>query len=171
MPSAGSFDVVIAGGGHNALVAATLLARAGRSVAVLERRDELGGAAVSVAPFPGFDVRLSRYSYLVSLFPPSLLRTLGVPIEIRPRRVAAHPPLELPPAFQAMLAGVAERVFPTLTEPLRSREEFRRLLDDDAAWSSLFEAPLSELIERTFADDVSRGTVLTDGLIGTFAPR
>ena len=69
-----------------------------------------------------------------------------------------------------MLAGVAERVFPTLTEPLRSREEFRRLLDDDAAWSSLFQAPLSELIERTFADDVARGTVLTDGLIGTFAP-
>jgi phytoene dehydrogenase-like protein len=170
MPSAGSFDVVIAGGGHNALVAATLLARAGTSVAVLERRDELGGAAVSVAPFPGFDVRLSRYSYLVSLFPPSLLRTLGVPIEIRPRRVAAHPPLELPRAFEAMLAAVAERVFPTLTEPLRSREEFRRLLDDDAAWSSLFEAPLSELIERTFDDDVARGTVLTDGLIGTFAP-
>jgi phytoene dehydrogenase-like protein len=170
MPSAGSFDVVIAGGGHNALVAATLLARAGTSVAVLERRDELGGAAVSLAPFPGFDVRLSRYSYLVSLFPPSLLRTLGVPIEIRPRRVAAHPPLELPPAFEAMLARVAERVFPTLTEPLRSREEFRRLLDDDAAWSSLFEGPLSELIERTFDDDVARGTALTDGLIGTFAP-
>ena len=74
---------MIAGGGHNALVAATLLARAGRSVAVLERRGELGGAAVSAAPFPGFDVRLSRYSYLVSLFPAALLRTLGVSIEIR----------------------------------------------------------------------------------------
>jgi phytoene dehydrogenase-like protein len=165
-----SFDVVIAGGGHNALVAATLLARAGRAVAVLERRDELGGAAVSAAPFPGFDVRLSRYSYLVSLFPPALLRSLGVPIEIRPRRVAAHPPVERHGAFQAMLAGVAERIFPTLTEPLRSREEFRRLLDDDALWSSLFETPLSELIERSFDDDLSRGTVLTDALIGTFAP-
>ena len=165
-----SFDVVIAGGGHNALVAATLLARAGRAVAVLERRDELGGAAVSAAPFPGFDVRLSRYSYLVSLFPPALLRSLGVSIEIRPRRVAAHPPLERHGAFQAMLAGVAERIFPTLTEPLRSREAFRRLLGDDALWSSLFETPLSELIERSFDDDLSRGTVLTDALIGTFAP-
>ena len=165
-----SFDVVIAGGGHNALVAATLLARAGRSVVVLERRDELGGAAVSAAPFRGFDVRLSRYSYLVSLFPPALLRSLGVSTEIRPRRVAAHRRFERPPAFQAMLARIAERIFPTLTEPLRSREEFRRLLVDDVAWNAVFEAPLSELIERTFDSDLTRGTVLTDALIGTFAP-
>ncbi len=170
MPERRSLDVVIAGGGHNALVAATLLARAGRSVAVLERRDELGGAAVSAAPFPGFDVRLSRYSYLVSLFPPALLRALGVSTEIRARRVAAYPPLEPNVAFQAMLASVAERIFPSLTEPLRSREDFRRLLDDDAAWSALFEEPLSELLERTFGSDLMRGTVLTDALIGTFAP-
>ena len=123
-----NFDVVIVGGGHNALVAATLLARAGRSVVVLERRDEVGGAAVSAAPFPGFDVRLSRYSYLVSLFPAALLRALGVSIEIRPRRIAAYPPTT-GPAFTA----IARRAFPTLTEPLRSREEFRRVVGDDAA--------------------------------------
>ncbi len=162
--------MVIAGGGHNALVAATLLARAGRSVVVLERRDEVGGAAVSVAPFPGFDVRLSRYSYLVSLFPAKLLNTLGVSVEIRRRRVAAHPPIEPHPAFEAMLSGVAERIFPTLTDPLRSREELRRILGDDKAWSALFETPISALIERTFDDDLTRGTVLTDALIGTFAP-
>ncbi len=69
-----------------------------------------------------------------------------------------------------MLARVAERVFPTLTEPLRSREDMRRLIGDDAAWSALFEEPLSELVERAFADDLARGTVLTDALIGTFAP-
>jgi len=165
-----SFDVVIAGGGHNALVAATLLARAGKSVVVLERRDELGGAAVSAAPFPGFDVRLSRYAYLVSLFPAALLRSLGVSIEIRARRVAAYPQLEREPAFEALLTNLSQRIFPTLTEPLRSREDMRRLLDDDDAWSSVFEAPLSELIERTFDSDVARGTVLTDALIGTFAP-
>src|SRR5580704_1582092 len=170
MPETGRFDVVIAGGGHNALVAATLLARAGRSVVVLERRDEVGGAAVSVAPFPGFDVRLSRYSYLVSLFPPALLRELGVSVEIRPRRVASHPPVELPAALRAMLSSVSGRIFPMLTEPLRSRDEFRRVLGDDEAWSALFETPISELIERTFDDDLTRGTVLTDALIGTFAP-
>jgi phytoene dehydrogenase-like protein len=170
MPERQSFDVVIAGGGHNALVAAALLARAGRSVAVLEKRDELGGAAVSVSPFPGFDVRLSRYSYLVSLFPRALLDNLGIATEIRPRRVAAYPPPTPDAAFTAMTTRIAERVFPTLTEPLRSRNEFRLTVADDEAWNALFETPLSELIERSFDDDLTRGTVLTDALIGTFAP-
>jgi phytoene dehydrogenase-like protein len=164
-----SFDAVIVGGGHNALVAAVILGRAGRSVLVLERRNEVGGAAVSARLFPEFDARVSRYSYLVSLFPAALLRSLGVSVELRARRVAAHPPLELDPRWQAMLARVGERLFPTLTEPLRSRLEMRRILDDDAAWAALFETPLSDLVERTFASDLTRGTVLTDGLIGTFA--
>jgi len=160
-----AFDVVIVGGGHNGLVAATLLGRAGRSVIVLERRDQVGGAAVSDTVFPGFDARLSRYSYLVSLFPAPLLRSLGVVVEIRPRRIAAYPP-----TTGVSFNAIAQRVFPTLTEPLRSREDFRALVGDGAAWSSVFETPLSELIERSFADDLSRGTVLTDALIGTFAP-
>jgi len=165
-----SYNAVVVGGGHNALVAATLLARTGRSVLVLERGDAFGGAAVSATVFSGFDARLSRYSYLVSLFPPLLLRSLGVSVELRRRRIAAYPPVEHNPAWGNMLARVAERVFPTLTEPLRTREDMRRLLDDDAAWSALFETPLSDVLERTFADDQTRGTVLTDGLIGTFAP-
>lgn len=173
-----SYDVVIVGGGHNALVAATLLARAERSVLVLERRGEPGGAAVSAELFPGFDARLSRYAYLVSLFPVALLRRLGVSIELRPRRIAgfaasaeAHTLLDSAnPGLRAMLGRVAERVFPTLTEPLRSREDMRRLVDDDPVWRALFEEPLSSLLERTFDSDLLRGTVLTDALIGTFAP-
>jgi phytoene dehydrogenase-like protein len=165
-----SFDVVIVGGGHNALVAATILARAGLSVHVLERRDELGGAAVSASPFAGVGARLSRYSYLVSLFPPALARSLGLSVELRRRRVAAYPPPHQSATWQSMLVRVAERVFPTLTEPLRSREEMRRLIDDDATWAALFEMPLSETLERTFDSDLTRGTVLTDALIGTFAP-
>ena len=62
-------DVVIVGGGHNALVAAGYLARAGRRVRILEKLDHVGGAAVSAHAFEGIDARLSRYSYLVSLLP------------------------------------------------------------------------------------------------------
>jgi phytoene dehydrogenase-like protein len=177
MPDRHSFDVVIVGGGHNSLVAAALLARADRSVLLLERRDELGGAAVSATLFPEFGAWLSRYSYLVSLFPLALLNLLGVAVELRARRIAAYTPGSSPlesdpawPGFKAMLAKLAQRVFPTLTEPLRSRDELRRAVGDDALWSALFEEPLSELLERTFTSDPARGTVLTDALIGTFAP-
>ena len=173
MSERGSYDVVIVGGGHNALVAATILARAGRSVRVLERRDELGGAAVSASPFPGVDARLSRYSYLVSLFPATLAQALGLSVEFRPRRIGAYPTVANDPGYQKlqpMLARVAERVFPTMLEPLRSREQMRRLIDDEPAWAALFETPLSETLERLLSDDLVRGTVLTDALIGTFAP-
>ena len=63
------YDAVVVGGGHNGLTAAAYLARAGRSVLLLERLDHVGGAAVSAQAFPGVDAHLSRYSYLVSLLP------------------------------------------------------------------------------------------------------
>ena len=63
------YDVVILGAGHNGLVAASYLTRAGLSVLLLERNDYIGGATTSQRVFPDFDARLSRYSYLVSLFP------------------------------------------------------------------------------------------------------
>jgi phytoene dehydrogenase-like protein len=191
------FDAVIIGGGHNGLVAAILLGRAGRSVLVLERADRLGGAAVSGSPFPGVQARLSRYAYLMSLFPTQLLATLGVDLRLKPRTVASYTPhgdagllidadpaavqkrggVGEPPAdrdawarFDAMTAAVARRLFPTLTAPLRPREEIRRLIDDDRAWAMLFEEPLSHALERTFDSDLHRGIVLTDATIGTFAP-
>ncbi|MDH3799115.1 MAG: FAD-dependent oxidoreductase, partial [Desulfobacterales bacterium] len=61
-----TFDAIIVGGGHNGLVCAAYLAKAGKNVLVLEQRHILGGAASSDEIFPGFT--FSVYSYVVSLF-------------------------------------------------------------------------------------------------------
>jgi phytoene dehydrogenase-like protein len=87
-----TYDVVIVGGGHNALVAAAYLARAGRSVMILERLDHVGGAAVSERPWAGVDARLSRYSYLVSLLPRRIIDDLGLRIHLRRRRYSSYTP-------------------------------------------------------------------------------
>ncbi|HYV77889.1 MAG TPA: FAD-dependent oxidoreductase, partial [Streptosporangiaceae bacterium] len=192
------FDVVIAGGGHNGLTAAAYLAQAGRSVLVLERQPLVGGAAVSARVFDGVDARLSRFSYLVSLLPASIIADLNLRVRLRRRRIASYTPAgdrgllvdhgdqaataasfaaltgsdadwKAWQKFYAATAALARRVFPTLTEPLRTRAEFRALAGDDAVWDALIEQPLSAVIEREFGHDTVRGVVLTDALIGTFA--
>ncbi|MER5969733.1 NAD(P)/FAD-dependent oxidoreductase [Streptomyces sp. NPDC002055] len=202
MAAKDAYDAVIIGGGHNGLVAAAYLARAGRSVLVLERLDRTGGAAVSTRPFPGVDARLSRYSYLVSLLPQKIVRELGLRFRVRRRSVSSYTPAERGGRATGLLvhsgdrertraafarltgsdrefaawedfygrtARLAERVFPTLTEPLPTREALRERIADEQAWQALFEQPLGRVVEETFRDDLVRGVVLTDALIGTFA--
>ncbi len=84
-----TWDAVVIGGGHNGLIAAAYLARAGQSVLVLERNDWLGGATTSQRVFPGFDAQLSRYAYLISLLSPVILEELGLRFETRRRHVAS----------------------------------------------------------------------------------
>ncbi|AWW43150.1 MULTISPECIES: phytoene desaturase family protein [Streptomyces] len=195
------YDVVIVGGGHNGLVAASYLARAGRSVLLLERLDKTGGAAVSTRAFSGVDARLSRYSYLVSLLPEKIVNDLGLRFQVRKRSIASYTPAVRAGRHTGLLVGggedrtraafrdftgsdaeyaawrefygtterVAQRVFPTLTQPLPTRDELRARIGDDEAWRTLFEEPLGVAVEDRFKDDVVRGVVLTDGLIGTFA--
>ncbi len=87
-----SYDVVILGAGHNGLVAASYLGRAGLSVLLLEKNNYIGGATTSQKVFPDYDARLSRYSYLVSLFPEKIIRDLGLNLELRRRVTASFTP-------------------------------------------------------------------------------
>jgi len=197
---AAHYDVAIIGGGHNGLTAAAYLAQAGKRVIVLERLDGFGGAAVSAPAFPGVDAQLSRYSYLVSLLPQRIIDELKLDIRLARRRYSSYTPLPgrdtgllvdtgdpaaTAASFAAIGAGqdaaawssfyhgtarLANSLFPTVTEPLMTRSEARRMLGDDALWAELIEQPIGSTIEARFADDLVRGVVLTDGLIGTFAP-
>ena len=79
------YDAIVIGGGHNGLVSAAYLARAGVKTLVLEQRHVLGGAAVTEALYAGF--RFSVFSYVVSLLRPEIIRELQLPrhgLEILP---------------------------------------------------------------------------------------
>jgi len=91
--TAATHDVVIVGGGHNGLTAAAYLARAGKSVILLERLEDVGGAAVSAQAFTGVEARLSRYSYLVSLLPQRIIDELGLDIRLARRRYSSYTPV------------------------------------------------------------------------------
>ncbi len=86
------YDVVVLGAGHNGLVAAAYLARAGLSVLLLEKNDYIGGATTSQKVFPDYEAWLSRYSYLVSLFPEKIIKDLGLSLELRRRTTASYTP-------------------------------------------------------------------------------
>ena len=89
-----NYDVVILGAGHNGLVAASYLSRAGLSVLLLEKNNYIGGATTSQKVFPDYDAWLSRYSYLVSLFPQKIIDDLGLNLELRRREIASYTPYE-----------------------------------------------------------------------------
>jgi phytoene dehydrogenase-like protein len=193
------YDVVIIGGGHNGLVAATYLARAGKSVRILEANPEIGGASQSVRTFPQFDANLSRYSYLIALLPDKIVSDLGLSFECISREVSSYTPYgenkglyvsriwdaltessfnELDPsgkeakawqAFYAEIAEFAEKIAPTMLQPLKMRSELKQQIDLDTTWQYLIEEPIGKVITERFHNDVVRGVVLTDALIGTFA--
>ncbi len=199
--SASDIDVAVVGGGHNGLVAAAYLARAGLRVRLLERQDHLGGAAVSAQAFPGVPARLSRYSYLVSLLPSRIVEDLGAQVPLARRTHSSYTPDPSTSGRTGLLVGprstfarvgaandaagfaefyrrvgvVAEALWPTMIEPLPTRSQARnRVLSGTdphaaATWRAIFDRPIGEVITATVTNDLVRGVLATDALIGTFA--
>lgn len=138
-----SYDVVILGAGHNGLVAASYLARAGLSVLLLEKNNHAGGAATSQRIFPEYDAKLSRYAYLVSLLPEKIIRDLGLKLELRRREIASFTPWERNGTHGGLL-------FSNLSEG-PGRESLRALTGNDKEYERLIRF---QEIARTFAENI-----------------
>lgn len=191
------YEVAIVGGGHNALVAACYLAKAGKKVVLLEKNREFGGATKSVFAFEGVDAKLSRYSYLVALFPDQIKEDLDLEFETLSRSISSYTPSgntgilinrnfdaesgesiaaftsnneesDAWERFYKRIGEVAEVLAPTMLEPLKEEAEIKALIGDEL-WDEFVAQPLEETLNKYFKNDVVKGIVLTDGLIGTFA--
>jgi phytoene dehydrogenase-like protein len=195
------YDAIIVGGGHNGLVAASYLAKSGKKVVLLEAESELGGATTSVKPFPEFEARLSRYSYLVSLLPDQIVSDLGINFKTLERSIASYTPYSKAgedtgllisqnwddrtaqnfqnvtgsdaegkawQKFYGEIAMLAERIAPTMLQPLKTSKQLNDEIGLRDTWKYLMERPIGEIIRERFSDDIVRGVVLTDALIGTF---
>ncbi|AHC27247.1 MULTISPECIES: phytoene desaturase family protein [Mycobacteriaceae] len=188
-------DIVIVGGGHNALVAAGYLARAGRRVRVLERLDHVGGAAVSAHAFEGVDARLSRYSYLVSLLPRRIIDDLGARLRLARRRQSSYTPDPATGGATGLLIGrdstfgaigadadaerfadfyrrvrlVTTALWPTLLSPLttRSAARDRVLSGGDPAAAAAWQALIEEPIGHAITKAVDSD--LVRGVLATDA--
>jgi len=197
--AASETQVVIVGGGHNGLTAAAYLAKAGIGVKVLERLDKFGGAAISAQTFEGVEAHLSRYSYLVSLLPKQIIEDLELDISLAPRRYSSYTPIagttlgllvdnddssvtkasfsEIGAAddfeswdrFYQATQQFAREIWPSVLEPLKSRSWWKDNTENPDLWERFVEKPIGQTIADTFSDDLVRGVVYTDALIGTFS--
>jgi len=163
-----TYDVVILGAGHNGLVAAAYLTRAGLSVLLLEKNDYIGGATTSQKVFPDFDAQLSRYSYLVSLFPEKIIRDLGLKLELRRRTTGSFTPYRKDGKHGGLLLSnvsdesSAQSMF-ELTGKHREYEQLKKFYGlsrvfAEHAWDSMLEPLVArdEFKRRFDGDEVSR---------------
>jgi phytoene dehydrogenase-like protein len=162
------YDVVILGAGHNGLVAASYLTRAGLSVLLLEKNDYIGGATTSQKLFPDYDARLSRYSYLVSLFPEKIIRDLGLNLELRRRTTGSFTPyLKDGRQHGLLLSNVSDeasaRSMFELTGNRTEHEQMKKFynlsrLFAEQSWDSMLEPLVAkgELKRRFDIDETSR---------------
>jgi phytoene dehydrogenase-like protein len=162
------YDVVILGAGHNGLVAASYLTRAGLSVLLLEKNDYIGGATTSQKLFPDYDAYLSRYSYLVSLFPEKIIRDLGLNLELRRRATGSFTPYAKEGRHNGLLlSNVSEeasaRSMFQLTGNRSEHAQMKKFYNlsrvfAEHSWDSMLEPLLAkdEFKRRFDADETSR---------------
>lgn len=132
--AADSFDAIVIGGGHNGLIAASYLARAGWSVLVLERRPIVGGACVTEEVFPGFQV--STAAYVTSLLRPEIIRDLKL-------ESAGYEVLVRDPSSFSPFPGNRHLLF--WRDPARTREEIAKFSPRDAARFAEYEERLESV--------------------------
>ena len=158
------YDVVILGAGHNGLVAAAYLARGGLSVLLLEKNDYIGGATTSQQVFPDYDARLSRYSYLVSLFPGKIIADLGLRLELRRRATGSFTPYIKDGRHDGLLLSNVDEVvsresMAALAGSEREFEQMQRFyllarVFAEKSWDSMLEPLVSrDEFRRRFEDD------------------
>src|SRR5437660_1246698 len=161
------YDVVILGAGHNGLVAASYLGRAGLSVLLLEKNDYIGGATTSQKVFPDYDARLSRYSYLVSLFPEKIIRDLRLKLELRRRATGSFTPYIKSGRHEGLLISNIDEELSrqSIVDLTGSDAELERLKEfytlprvfAERVWDSMLEPLVSkDELKRRFDDEVSR---------------
>ncbi len=145
-PTKSSYDAIVIGGGHNGLVCAAYLGRAGKKVLVVEKRPVVGGAAVSEEVVPGFT--FSVFSYVVSLFRPHIIRELDLPrhgMQILPMETTYNPVPD-------------DRGLVRWGDAARTRREIERFSPNDAS------------IYPEFGLAMSRLSRFTKNIIDTTAP-
>lgn len=190
------YDSIVVGAGHNGLVCAAYLARAGLKVLVVERSDRIGGACVTEELFPGF--RISTASYSLSLLQPAIVSELGLDLDIRPKDPELFAPFpdgggllmwrdphkrydeiarlsradaEAYPWFVELFEEASRRLRPLLSYPAtrkQARRAFRKS-DTEKLFARTVDGSIADLCEEFFETDVMQGVMASQGIIGSAA--
>src|ERR1700693_3625604 len=179
------YDIIVIGGGHNGLVNAAYLAKAGKKVLVLERRYVLGGAAVTEEIIPGF--KFSVFSYVVSLLRPEIIRDLDLPrhgLEILPLDGTITPMQNGDYLWRENDHGRTRRELERHSKlDAEAYEEFGKSMvgvgglgrrfqslaaEDKYNLVQLMTMSAADFLDQWFETDVLKATMSASGIIGTF---